>query len=55
MKTSNLDETNLNGTIWCNLFGHKFKTTKIINEHFMEFECAFCKQQTTNNVFGKKN
>lgn len=39
---------------FCRFFGHKFKTTRKITDHFKEFECKVCHCHATNDVMGNK-
>jgi hypothetical protein len=54
MKSVTYKENSLTGKLLCLLFGHKFKTTKNITNHFKEFECATCHLQVTNDAVGHK-
>lgn len=38
----------------CHFFGHKFKTTRKVTNHFKEFECKVCHLCATNDVKGNK-
>lgn len=38
----------------CQFFGHKFKTTRKVTDHFKEFECKVCGLCATNDVKGNK-
>ncbi|KQS47480.1 MULTISPECIES: hypothetical protein [Flavobacterium] len=39
---------------FCRFFGHKFKTTRKITDHFKEFECKVCHRCATNDILGNK-
>ena len=52
MKTINYSGNIFGGKVLCSLFGHKFRTTKHITNHFREFECSVCRLQKTNDTAG---
>lgn len=52
MKTLNFHENLFGGKVLCSLFGHKFKTTKHVTQHFKEYECSICRVQRTNDTAG---
>jgi hypothetical protein len=54
MKSITYKHNSLKGIFLCSIFGHKFETTKIVTEHFKEFECRTCHLQVTNDVGGRK-
>lgn len=37
---------------FCKFFGHKFKITRKVTDHFKEFECKVCHRCATNDVKG---
>lgn len=54
MKSITYKENSLKGKFLCALFGHKFETTKLVTNHFKEFECKVCHLQVTNDIVGRK-
>ena len=54
MKSITYKQNSLAGKVLCSLFGHKFRTTKYITDHFKEFECSVCHLQVTNDTVGHK-
>jgi len=54
MKSITYKENSFVGRLLCSMFGHKFKTTKIVTGHFREFECTVCHLQVTNDITGEK-
>ncbi len=54
MKSITYKEHSFKGRILCALFGHKFRTTKIVTGYFREFECSVCHLQVTNDVTGRR-
>lgn len=54
MKSIIYKDNSFKGRLLCSLFGHKFRTTKLVTEHFREFECTVCHLQVTNDTSGEK-
>lgn len=54
MKSITYKENSFTGRLRCVLMGHKFVTTRIVTDHFKEFECCVCHLQATNDLSGSK-
>jgi len=39
--------------IYCDIFGHKYETTKKVTSHVKEYTCKCCKRQLTTNGNGR--
>lgn len=52
MKSITYSENIFGGKVLCSIFGHKFRTTKHITQHFREFECSVCHLEKTNDTAG---
>jgi len=52
MKAITNSENIFGGKFLCSIFGHKFRTTKHITQHFREYECRVCRLQKTNDASG---
>ena len=45
-------ETTNHNSLYCALFGHKFKVSRKITYHVKEYKCRNCKKQMTTNSNG---
>lgn len=54
MKSITYGEGSIAGKLLCSLFGHRFVVTRVVTDHFREFECRICRMQVTNDIDGAK-
>lgn len=54
MKSITYRDSTIVGRLLCSVFGHKFITTRVVTDHFKEFECRVCHLQVTNDLNGDK-
>jgi len=40
-------------SMFCSIFGHRYKKSKKITNHISEFKCKTCGQEVTNAVSGR--
>ena len=52
MKSITYKHTSLRGRLLCSVFGHRFSLTRVVTNHFKEFECSVCHMQVTNDAEG---
>jgi len=54
MKSIIYKQHTLRGRLLCSVFGHRFRMTRLVTNHFKEFECTCCHMQVTNDAHGHK-